>query len=66
MQRKIKMNLLAIFLIIIYLIIKIIAKNCPDEIAFVFCATVFMDYVKLWIYIYDLSEQFHFSWPWQR
>ena len=66
MRRKIKLNILAIFLIIIYLIIKIVAKNCPNEIAFDFCSVVFMQYVSFVVYVYNLSEQFHFVWPWQR
>lgn len=66
MRRRIKSNLLAILLFITYLIFKIIAKNCPDEFVFVFFSTVFPQYVKWGMYLYDLSEQFRLVWPWRR
>lgn len=53
-------------LLIIYGMISVVATICPNEPAFVFCSTVFVRYVDLVIYIYDLSEQFRLVWPWQR
>lgn len=66
MKNKIFENFAAIAFIILYIAMSTIAAICPDEFAFVFCSTVFTQYVEWVMYIYDLSEQFRLVWPWQR
>ena len=66
MRVWIQKQLLTIILLLLYGVIKVLAINFPEEIAFVFCSTVYAQYVELWLNIYQLTEQFHLVWPWQR
>lgn len=66
MRVLVKKQLLVISLLLLYGVITVLATILPDEIAFVFCSTVYAQYVELWLNIYQLTEQFHLVWPWQR
>lgn len=66
MRVWIQKQLLTIILLLLYGVIKVLAINFPEEIAFVFCSTVYAQYVELWLNIYQLTEQFHLVRPWQR
>lgn len=65
MIKILKTQFLTISLIILFIALKIVSTILPDEFAFCFCSTVFMQYTELWFRIYELSEQFRPIWPWQ-
>ena len=66
MENRFSYLCLAVLLIFLNIAIRIVAAKYPEEIAFVFCSTVYAQYVELWLNIYQLTEQFHPVWPWQR
>lgn len=65
LKKFLKRYLLVLFLLILYGIITALAAIYPEEFAFVFCSTVYPQYIELCLRAYLLSEQFRPMWPWQ-